>query len=357
MGKQAPSLIPGGWQAPHELRCNSEVVSLQRRSCRFQHEAVRVTGWGITRGFAPVPPASPLFQASNRQAAARLGHVLSRSVFSGKGPCFLPGTRLIPDNAPSVCEDTHVSSGSRPPASRAWAGLALPADSRGQPGQSPTADGTARNQPFLLYVRALIQRHGNIWVGPSREQLEGKKTAAVCERHSALIRVLTGRTRLGEDAPSPEGSGTEHPASAAPRWPRSAVALEPRFPPTKPGDTGGGMPVTPANHVSMEQPEAAGAGPALPAGTERCSPVLPPPRSGTVRVSPPQWFIPAAAFPPSPEWFAPPPPRQARWLRPLPPRDPPVFLQRFRGAAAAGSRLRGGTGRLWPGCERGAAPR
>lgn len=128
------------------------------------------------RGITLTPLASPLLQASSGQAAARLAQVLLRSVFSGKGPCFLLGPRLIPDNAPSVCEDTHVSSGSRPPASRAWAALPVPADSRGQPGQSPTAYGTARNQPFLLYVRALTQRLGNIWVRPSRAYLEGKKS-------------------------------------------------------------------------------------------------------------------------------------------------------------------------------------
>lgn len=68
------------------------------------------------------------------------------------------------------------------------------------------------------------------------------------------------------------------------------------------------MPVTPAIPVSTEQPGAAGAGPALPTGTERRGPVLPRARSGTARASPPQWFIPAASFPP-----------KTRMVRPAPP--------------------------------------
>lgn len=147
---------------------NPACSNLQVRSCLSAAQILPCPTRGSACSPAGASPGiSPLFQASSGQAAA--GLVLLRSAFSGRGPCFLPGPSLILDNGPSVCEDTHVSSGSRPPASRAWAALPLPADSRGQPGQSPTAEGTARNQPFLLYVRALTQRHGNIWVGPSLE--------------------------------------------------------------------------------------------------------------------------------------------------------------------------------------------
>lgn len=223
-------------------------------------------------------------------------------------------------------------------------------------GQSPTAEGTARIRPFLLYVPALTQRHGNTWVGPSLQHLEAKKNPRRSARdYLALIRVLTGRTGLCQDAPGPErrrpternGASRERGAALA------SAAFAPRFPPIELGDTGGGMPATPAKPFSSERQEREQRGAAL---SSRGPAVVQPTRPLRNGSSPRPISSPSRH--PNGSSRPIPPPPHAQWFRPLPARDPPVFPQRFRESGGRGvpglSQRRAAPGRD---VSAGAAPR
>lgn len=131
-------------------------------------------------GFSPpTHPAAPPSQSPERAGGSEAGSSFAPLCVFRKRTLFPPrAPRLTSDNDPSACEDARVNSRSRPSASGKRAALPFPAGSRGlgrKPQLTEQYGGGGGEQLVLLHVRAITRTNGNIWVGISHAQLEGKK--------------------------------------------------------------------------------------------------------------------------------------------------------------------------------------